>query len=190
MKIAAVLLAAGRSSRFGDADKLAAPLGGRPLGLHAAHTLVALSLASRFVVAAPAALDWPGFVAVPNDRSDRGMAHSLALGVAAARRAGADAVLIALADMPFVPHEHFERLLAAYQARDSIVATGDGTRRMPPALFGAGWFAQLEALSGDQGARMLLDRAELVMAAAENLLDIDRPEDLDAAQAQLARMRS
>lgn len=190
MNVAAVLLAAGRSARFGDADKLVAPLADLPLGFHAARTLSMLPLAWRFVVTGAAAIEWPGFVAVPNGQTDAGLGCSLALGAAAAERAGADAVLVALADMPFVPVEHFERLLAGYHGPDSVLATGDGTRRMPPALFGAGWFAPLLALSGDRGARTLLDRAELITTPAENLIDVDRPDDLMRAQAQLATIRS
>jgi CTP:molybdopterin cytidylyltransferase MocA len=56
---------------------------------------------------------------------------------------------------------------------------------MPPVLFGTEWFAALDKLSGDQGARALLDRAEIVEAAMDDLFDIDCPEDLDAAQARV-----
>jgi molybdenum cofactor cytidylyltransferase len=115
------------------------------------------------------------------------MAHSLALGIAAARQSGADAVLIALADMPFVPTGHFERILADYRGPDTLVATSDGVRRMPPALFGSDWFAELEGLSGDRGAHGLLQRAAVVVTEADTLLDIDRPEDLASAQAHLDR---
>jgi molybdenum cofactor cytidylyltransferase len=185
MTIAAVLLAAGRSTRFGTADKLAAPLGGVPLGLHAAGTLAALPVSARFVVARPGGVQWPAFEVVPNARPDAGMADSIALGVAAARRAGAGAVLIALADMPFVSAAHFRALLALYRGPESLATSGDGTVRMPPALFGSDWFAALEALSGDRGARAILDRAELVLADDDQLLDIDSAADLGKAQARL-----
>ena len=187
MMIAAVLLAAGRSTRFGAADKLAATLGRLPLGLHAAHAVARLDLGARFVVTGPGETEWPSFENVGNDRPEDGMAHSLALGIAAARGSGADAALIALADMPFVPKDHFERILAGYRGPDTLVATCDGDRRMPPALFGFDWFAELEALSGDRGAHDLLRRAAIVMADADFLLDIDRPEDLASAQARLDR---
>ena len=185
MTITAVLLAAGRSTRFGAADKLTAALGDRPLGLHAAHALAPLDLAARFVVTGPAESEWPSFEIVDNDRPEDGMAHSIALGIAAARRSSADAVLIALADMPFVPTAHFERILAGYRGPDTLVATSNGVRRMPPALFGSDWFAELEGLSGDRGAHALLGRAAIVVTEADTLLDVDRPEDLALAQALL-----
>jgi molybdenum cofactor cytidylyltransferase len=182
MTIAAVLLAAGRSTRFGAADKLQASLGGIPLALHAARTLAKLPFAARFVVTAGATLDWPDFLPIVNDRPEAGMARSLALGVAAARAAGAEAVLVALADMPFVPVAHFARLTALHRGPPSLAASSDGETRLPPALFGADWFAVLEALSGDKGARALLDRAEPVVAPADWLVDIDSVADLASAQ--------
>jgi molybdenum cofactor cytidylyltransferase len=187
MTIAAVLLAAGRSTRFGAANKLTATLGGLPLGLHAARAVAGLDVSVRFVVTSSGETEWPSFEIVENDRPEDGMAHSLALGIAAARGHGADAVLIALADMPFVPKNHFERILAGYRGPDTLIATSDGDRRMPPALFGSDWFGELEALSGDRGAHGLLQRATIVMAEADILLDIDRPEDLASAQARLDR---
>jgi molybdenum cofactor cytidylyltransferase len=176
--IAAVLLAAGRSTRFGTADKLAAPLGDKPLGHHAAGTLATLPLAARFVVCRPGPHAWPGFERIVNARPEAGLAHSIALGIAAARRGGAEAVLVALADMPFVTAAHLARLLDRHDGPDTLVASSDGHHRMPPALFGARWFDALEELTGDRGARALLDRAKEVVASPEELRDIDTTEDL------------
>ncbi len=184
MMIAAILLAAGRSRRFGARDKLSVPLDGRPLGLHAASALADLPFLTRIVVTGTASLTWPDFEVVPNDDPDAGMAHSIALGVTAAHHQGAEAVLIALADMPFVSREHFERLIAAYRGPESIAASSDGIKALPPALFGADWFEKLQQLAGDQGARALLDGAERIRAAANQLIDIDCPDDLEAVARQ------
>ena len=55
-------------------------------------------------------------------------------------------------------------------------------RRGHPVLFGAGWLPALRALSGDEGARAILQTAQrLTLVAVEDpgvLLDVDRPEDL------------
>ena len=189
MRIAGVLLAAGRSTRFGAADKLTASLHGRPLALHAAATLATLPLAACFVVTGNSDLDWPGEVIV-NDDPASGMARSIVLGVGAARRAGIDAVLITLADMPFVPRAHHERLIAAYAGPDTLVASIDGTRAMPPALFGAASFDKLEALTGDQGARALLAGANTIPLDPSLLLDIDTPEQLARAAALTSACRA
>ncbi len=181
MRIAAVLLAAGRSTRFGSEDKLMALLDGIPLGLHAARTLGGLPLAARLAVTGAIERSWPGFEIVRNDQPERGIGRSIALGVAAARRLGAEGVLIALADMPLVSADHFTRVLARGQGPESIAASSNGVNRMPPALFGAAWFDRLERLSGDTGARLLLDQAEIVECVSAELIDIDRPADLAAS---------
>lgn len=182
MTVAAVLLAAGLSRRFGSDDKLSMPLNGTPLALHAAGALAALPVEHRIVVTGRQTIDWPSFTIVTNDQPESGMARSLAFGVRAARALGADAVLVALADMPFVSPDHFAKLLAAGRGADSIVASSDGARRMPPALFGGAWFPTLERLTGDAGARMLLHQADEIVATPAELMDIDDPLDLRTAE--------
>ncbi|QDZ07898.1 nucleotidyltransferase family protein [Sphingomonas panacisoli] len=178
MSVAAVLLAAGLSRRFGDEDKLQMLLDGMPLGLHAARTLSALPLDHRIVVTRQNSLDWPDFTRVINYQPEIGMGHSLALGVRSACQMGADAVLVALADMPFVPLEHFAALLARHRGAASVIASSSGTQRMPPALFGRDWFERLESLTGDAGARTLLTDADTVAAKGAELVDIDSAGDL------------
>lgn len=185
MIVVAVLLAAGLSTRFGSTDKISAPLNGQPLGLHAAHTLAELPLAHRFVVSRPGNLDWQPFDLIPNLAPKKGLSHSIALGVSAARQVGADAILLALADMPFVPAAHFKDVIDRYSGHASLIASINGDQRMPPALFGADWFSQLEALTGDRGARHLLDRAEIVHGLPGDLLDIDHQDQLVAATPKL-----
>ncbi len=109
------------------------------------------------------------------------MARSISAGVAAAGERDIDAVLIALADMPFVDRSHFDTLLTAFDG--SVVGTNGCGVAMPPAIFGRSHFAQLTRLSGDNGAQALLRTAPLVTAPVEKLLDIDTPDDLLAAEA-------
>jgi molybdenum cofactor cytidylyltransferase len=177
-RVAGLLLAAGRGSRFGG-DKLRTELDGVPLFHHAARTMAAVDLAWRFAVIAGGSPP-PGFDPVVNRDPAAGQGRSLALGVTVARQAGADAVLVMLADMPCVSEAHLRRLLDRHLGSDTLVTSGDGVTRMPPALFGRRWFPALEALTGDQGARDLIGRAELVEAGAAELGDIDRPADLAA----------
>lgn len=179
MRVAAVLLAAGLSTRFGGA-KLTALLDGRPLGLHAASTLAAVKLDSRIVVTGAARLAWPGFTEVPNPDPASGISGSIRLGVSAAHRAGADSVMIALADMPYVTVAHIEQLIARCNGPGSIIASSLNGQAMPPAIFGDAWFAALEALEGDRGAGMLLRQAELISASQDMLLDVDCPADIRA----------
>lgn len=176
------LLAAGRSARFGAADKLAAPLAGRPLALHAAETLAALPFLARVVIVGAEPRAFPGYRPVLNPAPEAGLAGSVKLAARAAQELGAAALLIALADMPRVTAGHVNRLMAAAEAPDAIIASSDGTRASPPALFAAGRFAELLRLEGDTGARALLRRATLITADPDTLIDIDTPEDLARVQ--------
>jgi molybdenum cofactor cytidylyltransferase len=183
VRIAALLLAAGRSTRFGDADKLAASLDGKPLLDHAASALRSVSLPLAFAVRPAGGVPCHGFATVTVERPDAGLGHSLAVGTRAARLAGAEAVLIALGDMPFVPPSHLAALAVSARSPDILIAsTADGKHPCPPALIGSHWFAELETLDADAGARALLARGRLVTLPPEMLRDIDTPADLQRAR--------
>ena len=179
-QVVAILLAGGLSGRFGPADKLAEPLYGLPLGLHAARTLATLPFAAMIAVTRSGGPDFGacGFTSVRNGHPASGQSGSIRLGLASALVAAPRAVLIMLADMPFVTRTHIEALLARFDDEHRIVASAGGERPGPPALFGASHFEALAALSGDAGARSMLNDALLVEAPADELVDIDTPDDL------------
>lgn len=182
-----VLLAAGRSERFGDADKLAEPFLGRPLALHVTTALEAVPFMARVAVVSETSLDFAalGYRVIHNPAPEAGMSGSVRLGVAAAQAAGATAVLIALADMPRVSANHILRMLDCATGPDALVASSDGVDPRPPALFGAGRFAELLQLEGEAGARELIKGGRHVIAMPGELIDIDRPEDLETLRAMV-----
>lgn len=175
-RTAAILLAAGRSLRFGSADKLMSDFEGRPMVDHAAETLAGLPFAHHIAVVRVGAtelrdlLELRGFTIVENDRPEDGLSHSIALGVAAAGEA--EAALIALGDMPRVPADHFRALCEA--AGEGGAASLGLDRSTVPAAFIAARFAELATLTGDQGARTLLADAVPVRIDPAALLDVDR----------------
>ncbi|BEV01795.1 nucleotidyltransferase family protein [Novosphingobium olei] len=179
--IALVLLAAGRSERFGG-NKLAATLSGRPVIEHTMAALAPLPLRWRFAVVSATTPPLPGYHTLPLDPPDSPQSASLRLGVAAAQARGAKAVLVALADMPLVPTAHFATLLDRFDG--TRIASQAGGVPMPPALFGASCFRALQSLTGDRGAGLLLRDAPAVPLPKGADLDIDTPQDLVlAAQA-------
>lgn len=187
-RTACILLAAGRSERFGPHDKLLAPLHGEPVGCHAGRTFSRVPFSAHIaVVADPAgplamALHDLGFSIATGEASRKGMGHSIALGMYALSLRDYQAVMIALADMPFVTEAHVKDLLARWTGEESILASGHPAgHALPPALFGQAHFPRLAAASGDQGARDLLQGALRVEANADELADIDRPGDLPGA---------
>jgi molybdenum cofactor cytidylyltransferase len=180
MTTAAVLLAAGGGSRFRhDAHKLVTPFAGRPLYQHALAAVVDAGLDETIVVTGAVRLDLPDDVTVlVNDRWANGQATSVQLALAHAGAAGHEAVVVGLADQPFIPAEAW-RLVAATEERPITVATYDGQPANPVRLRRDVW--ALVPAAGDEGARALIrGRPELVSAVAcpGNPADIDTVEDL------------
>ncbi|WP_242120585.1 nucleotidyltransferase family protein [Sphingomonas lacusdianchii] len=181
-----ILLAAGRSRRFGDADKLAQPFLHKPVAYHVVTALEAIPFLGRVAVIDGTTLDFAsrGFDVIVNEAPADGMSRSVQLGLRAARAKGAKGVVIALADMPRITAAHVYRLLdTARDDADAVVASSDGTKPCPPAVFGAGRFDFLESLEGDAGARDLVRAGRHVVTAPAELIDIDTPEDLDRLRA-------
>ena len=181
--VAVILLAAGRSERFGS-DKLLAPLDGVPVALHAARRVAGLATGWRIVVCrADTPLDPEfaalGFERIVNPDPSLGLSSSLALGIARAAATGAKAALVALGDMPFVGPAHFAKLFSSFDhASAPIVASARNGVAMPPALFDRTYFQVLREGQGDSGARSLFAGAVLVAGDPDELADIDRPGDL------------
>jgi len=194
--IAAIVLAAGASQRFGS-DKLLHPLRLRgtmmPL---AAHSL--MPWLERFekisVVVRPgektfrnaieaslggsksAAINW-----ISCADATQGMAASLVCGV----RANLDAAgwMIGLADMPAVPVEAITRVRKALSTGAAIAVPVHAGRRGHPVGFARQYRIELLALQGDVGARRLLERdksevEEISIDDAGIFADIDIPGDL------------
>jgi molybdenum cofactor cytidylyltransferase len=184
-KTVLILLAAGRSQRFGDVDKLTQEFLGKPLAFHVVTALESVPFLERIVVKNGTDLDFEerGYRVIHNEEPEIGMSNSVKLGVACAQAMGADAVMIALADMPRVTATHVFRLLDAADGVDAVVASSDGVKPCPPAVFGADQFPALLMLEGDEGARAMVASGKHVIAPAHELLDIDRPEDLERLRA-------
>lgn len=190
-QVALVLLAAGRSRRFADGDKLAEPFLDKPLAFHVVTALEKLPFLTRIAVVSDTVLDFAarGYRVIENPDPSLGQARSLCHGVKAAEAAGAGGVLVALADMPRVTAAHIYRMFDAAEGAATLVASSDGVRPMPPALFGRDRFADLLALTGDTGARELIRRGRHVVTSPAELVDIDTREDL-AALRELYGLRS
>jgi CTP:molybdopterin cytidylyltransferase MocA len=180
--VAAVVLAAGGSTRFGDGgSKLRSDFRGRPLVSWAIDAARGAGLAETIVVTGAVALGDlvpAGVTVVVNERWAEGMAGSLALAVDAARRAGHRAIVVGLGDQPLIPSSAWVAV-AAEAGAPIAVATYDGHRRNPVRLASSVW--PLLPADGDAGARSLLrSRPDLVreVPCTGNPADIDTPEDL------------
>lgn len=188
---ALILLAAGKSARFGLSDKLTEMFLGQPLGMHVVTALEAVPFARRVAVRDGVKLDYAarGYHEVHNARPEEGMSLSVKLGVEAARDPGIEAVLITLADMPRVTAAQIYRLFDAQNGPDTIAASSDGVNPKPPVLFGANRFDALAKLEGDAGARDLILAGRHVVAHPDELIDVDTEEELDELMAKFGQAR-
>jgi molybdenum cofactor cytidylyltransferase len=174
----AILLCAGESRRFGDADKLLHPLAGKPLVLHVAEALAALPFQQRLATVRPDAhvlhglLKAAGF-ALRQTAPGATQADSLQSGLDAALALKPEAILLALGDMPFVGPAH---ILALAQAANAIrPAVSQGADWIsPPWIAATAW---LRANQSNLKAALQRD-AVTVRADGRTLHDIDRPEDV------------
>lgn len=185
--IAGILLAAGSGSRFGG-DKLLHPLpDGVAIAAHAARNLLASGLNVTAVVRSgdfPLAdmLEQEGCYVTMCAEAAQGMGVSLAHAVRGER--GAAGWVVALADMPRIRPETIRRIAKAIAAEAAIAAPSYRGTRGHPVAFAARFGAELAALTGDSGARSLLEREReaLVLVDCDDpgvLLDIDRRADLE-----------
>lgn len=187
-RVAGVVFAGGRSSRFGDGNKLLASLDGEPVVRHAASTLVDADLADTVVVlgheaaAVRSAVTDLGARCVMNSAYERGMSTSVVRGVRAV--ANADAVVFLPGDMPLVASDTVGLLVRGYRAGigTALAAAHDG-RRGNPVLFGHTHFEDLRSLDGDTGGLpVLLDGTDSALVETGDpgtRRDVDTGADLD-----------
>ncbi len=192
--VAALVLAAGRSTRMGTANKLIADVNGRPMVRCVVDAARASQVDSVFVVTGfepdrvEAALSGSYAVLVHNPDYATGLSTSLRRGVAALPEA-VDGVVICLGDMPRVSAAVIDRLIAAFdplEGRAICVSTWQG-KRGNPVLIARRFFAEIQAISGDLGAKSLIGEypeavCEVAMPDDSVTHDVDTPEALAAVK--------
>jgi len=189
--VAAILLAAGRGTRFGDAPKLLARIDGKPLVRHVAEAAVHAGVDPVIVVTGHRAEEVRSALAglavhvVHNDVFAEGLSTSLKKGFAALPPT-ARAAMILLADMPFVTTDLIDALAAGWRERGepaALVPTYKG-RRGNPVVISRELRPMIEQLSGDVGAGPMLrgrsDVLEWPMDDVAIVQDIDTRQDFDA----------
>ena len=198
-QIAAIVLAAGRSTRMGGRNKLLAEIGGKPLVRIAVEEALASRAKPVIVVTGherervEAALAGLPVKLVHNREFADGLATSVRTGIASVP-AEADGAVICLGDMPQVDGGLIDRLIAAFdpeQGALGVVPTIDG-KRGNPVLWSRRFFPDLMAIEGDIGARRLIGRygeavIEVPVTGKAALVDIDTQEALAGVKAEMER---
>jgi molybdenum cofactor cytidylyltransferase len=190
MKVAAIILAAGRGSRFGQEPKLLAPLAGKPLIRHVGEAALASRAQPVILVSGHRADEVEratadlGMIVVRNPKLAEGMSTSLKRGFAALPSEVSAAVIL-LGDMPLVSSALIDRIIAEWIAHacPAALVPVAGGRRANPVILSRALAPDIEALTGDTGAAPLLrNRAEVVEWPLDDesvLRDIDTKESLE-----------
>jgi molybdenum cofactor cytidylyltransferase len=195
-RIAAVILAAGNSSRMRSAEqginKLLQPLGGRPMLRHVAEAALASAVSNVIVVTgnekAGVTMVLRGLPVTFADNPDysKGLSTSLISGLNALPE-DCDGAVILLGDMPAVDSHLLDRLIAAFDPSEdrAIIVASHGGRRGNPVLWARRFFPEIRELSGDAGARALFTPyagliCEIEAGSDAPLTDIDTQEALSA----------
>jgi CTP:molybdopterin cytidylyltransferase MocA len=188
------VLAAGRGVRFGgNTPKPLLALHGRPLVMHAVDAANRSGLAPVVVVvsddrvAALVASEAGGAVeVVRNDAPERGISSSLQAALRWLEPGeNVDAVVVGLADQPLVGAEAYRRVAGAFTAGVRLAVATYGDTRGNPVLIAREYWNEALALTGDEGARVLLRKygaVEIPCDGTGEPTDVDTPEDLAALE--------
>jgi molybdenum cofactor cytidylyltransferase len=192
--VAAIILAAGRSTRMGGPNKLLAELGGKPLVRIVTEQALASKAREVIVVTGhqgdqiERALQGLGVKFVRNPDFAEGLSSSVKTGIGAVS-ADADGAVICLGDMPLISADLIDRLIEAFAPdRGNLIAVPiSANRRGNPVLWSRRFFSELMTLDGDIGARHLIEKhseavAEIPVEGHGAFLDIDTPQSLEAAR--------
>jgi molybdenum cofactor cytidylyltransferase len=196
-RIAAIVLAAGRSTRMGGPNKLLAEIARRPLVRIAAEEALASRAGPVIVVTGHQRAEVEKVLAglpvrfVHNPDFADGLGTSLRTGIAAVP-ADADGAIVCLGDMPQVDASLIDRLIAAFDPDRSaliVMPTFEG-KRGNPVLWSRRFFPDLMAIEGDVGARHLIGRygeavVEVPVEGRAALVDVDTPEALIGIKAEI-----
>ena len=192
IEVAAVLLAAGRSSRMGPQNKLLANFEGVPLVRRVAQRLAESRASATVAVVGHQAervrdaLSGLALSAVDNPRYADGLSTSLKAGVAALPVA-ADGAMIVLGDMPDISTADLDALIAAFVKAGgrAVVRATHGGKRGNPVILPRALFADVEKLEGDTGARHIVEASDTEVIDVEigeaASVDVDTPDAMREA---------
>lgn len=193
MKIAGIYLAAGNSSRMGS-HKLKLPIGTMTVGSLAFETALKSSLDVIYIITKETdEVEWLPVemklhnkcIIIPCPNADEGQSESLKSGIKQAKVDDMDAVLVMLADQPFITVQMLDEMIVCMKNNPTctFVATAFEQTIMPPVLLSSTMYAELLTLRGDAGAKKLLQGDSLrkghVLPCVDRRLvfDVDTQED-------------
>jgi len=192
--ITGILLAAGKSHRFGR-NKLLVKVGAIPLICHSLKNCVASQLPEVTVVLGSRSEEMEEAIGrflsetgkvktIVNEDHERGMMSSLKMGIRSVDP-GCSGAMVLLADMPLVTPDIIDRLIEVFEENDRIIIPEcEGTLYHPRILPARIFPDFLRLADTDKGTKVLEDHREEILqvrtGSRMNYVDIDRIDDLDS----------
>lgn len=186
-RIAAIVLAAGRSTRMGPDNKLLLTFNDKTMVNYVVEQLLESAVCGIYVVTGNEAEAVKKSIKgqvnyVHNDEFVEGLSTSVKTGITALPD-DVDGVMICLGDMPYITAKNYNDLIAAFE-KGKIIAPTNGSKVGNPLIFSRDLFSDFEGIEGDKGARKLLkDHPEKIieidLGTDAIFQDIDTPEEYD-----------
>lgn len=188
MNIAALILAAGKSSRMGEVKQLLPWLNNTLLG-NAIEVANKATIDKVYVVLGAEAqriqesLTSRNYQVILNQHWQEGLGSSISAGVSGILNSEPEtsAILIMLADQPFIDSTYINSMIEHYMGNDGkIIATQYGSKMGVPAIFDKSFFSALQNLKGDLGAGRLIAKNKTNCYSVDpgkKATDLDTPED-------------
>lgn len=195
VKVGAAVLAAGASSRLGEPKQLVR-FKGKFLLQHTIDLIVEVQIDEQILILGANEpeirnfVNFKSFNVIQNQHWKEGMASSIRLAVEVGLKKELDGLLILLSDQPYIDLKLLNDLIQFYEPKkELIVASLYNNVLGVPALFDRHYFRELMKLTGDSGAKRVINTYhEKVKEVKFNkgFIDIDTPTDL----AQLKSMKN
>lgn len=198
---AIVILAAGKGTRFAGESgesKLHVQIDQKPMYMHAMDKMKAFSSLPLFIVTGDEVIikeaETRGIFVVRNEEPEKGIAHSVVLGVKAVsdafksekdrRNSALDGILFSVCDQPKLEIYTIQKMLNdAALHKKNIICAGYQGRKGNPVLWPSHCFSELLSLTGDEGGRQIFGKYEskvrIIETKPEELTDIDSRQDLE-----------
>ena len=183
-RITALVLAAGKSSRMGEKNKLLLKFNDQTMVSHVIDQLQESTVSDIIVVTGCEFENVRRSIGqkvefTHNPDYDQGLSTSIKTGIEALH-SSTDGVMICLGDMPYISTQNYNSLLRKFEAGKIIVPTSHG-KTGNPIIFSNDYFSDFDILEGDKGARKLLEKyKEKIVRVDVNtdaiFDDIDTPE--------------
>ena len=182
-----VLLAAGTSKRMGQPKQLLR-WANKSLIQFQVETILPSTEKLYVILGAYAALIQPllknyEVELIQFDQWEKGMGNSLAYGIQQILYSNPtiEGILISLIDQPLVTSSHYLNMRATFEKGNNqiIASESDSGWSGVPVLFDAYYFDELQKLSGEEGAKLILKKNKansISINAGNTLIDMDTPE--------------